>query len=38
MVDLYRWSESQYAIVDPIDPGQIDPESLDPDAMPPEEG
>jgi hypothetical protein len=38
LVDLYRWNEGQYAIVDPLDPDQIDPESLDPDAMLPEEG
>ena len=28
-IDLYRWSEGKYAIVEPIDPESIDPELID---------
>ena len=31
-VDLFRWADGKYAIVEPLDPSKIDPELLDIDA------
>ena len=31
-VDLFRWADGKYAIVEPLDPLQLDPEDFDPDA------
>ncbi len=35
-VDLLRWSDGRYAIVEPLDPDAIDPDAIDPDAIDPD--
>ncbi|MGH7200257.1 MAG: DNA gyrase inhibitor YacG [Planctomycetaceae bacterium] len=36
LVDLSRWSEGKYTIVEPLDPSRLDPELLDPEAFDPD--
>lgn len=33
-IDLFRWAEGKYAIVEPLTPDKLPPEMLDPDDLP----